>query len=401
MSIMSNDPTESRPWRTSGHQAPVRLFLTATDGDAAALAEKRAAGFPIELVIVPLGGDVSAKDLDGAAAAVIQLSVDDDKAVEKFTALSQANDIPLLAAAFDPPLAFVRALVRGGAHDVIPLPLDVAELETSLKPIREAFNEKVRQGTARHSRMVSVIKAEGGVGATAIITQLATRFATNERNAGREACLIDFDVQFGDAAFQLGLKPQLTLNDLIEAGGRIDGDFLRTVATDHPSGLQIVSAPNAITPLEALSSERALTLVELAMKEFGTVFVDLPTNWTNWSLSMLARSDLVLMVCELTIPSLNRARRQLDLIKEQDLADLDVRVIVNRFEKGLFKKVTREDAERVLGRPVAYTVVNDHATMSSAIERGVPISDIRRRSPLGKDLDTLDNGLAAALGLER
>ena len=36
------------------------------------------------------------------------------------------------------------------------------------------------------------------------------------------------------------------------------------------------------------------------MREFGTVFVDLPTNWTNWSLSLLARSDLVLLVTEMT-----------------------------------------------------------------------------------------------------
>ncbi|MBB3764689.1 AAA family ATPase [Sphingomicrobium lutaoense] len=401
MSIMSNDPAETRKWRTSGRSAPVRLFLTATDGDVAALANKKAAGFPLELRMLPPGGTVGVGDVEGAAAAVIQLPAEEEKAVEQFIELARDCPIPLLAAAFDPKLSMVRALVRAGAHDVIPLPLELAELETSLQPIRAEYDAAARRGNASTSKMVTVIKAEGGVGATALLTQLATRFAANERSQGRECCLIDYDVQFGDAAFQLGLKPKLTLSDLIEAGGRVDGDLLRTVAADHPSGLKIISAPNEITPLEALGSDRALGLAELAMREFGTVFVDLPTNWTNWSLSMLARSDLALMICELTIPSLHRARRQLDLIAAQDLADLDVRVIVNRFEKGLFKKVTREDAERVLGRPVSYTLVNDHATMSVAIERGVPISEIRRRSPLGKDLDTLDEGIAATLGLER
>ncbi len=52
-------------------------------------------------------------------------------------------------------------------------------------------------------------------------------------------------------------------------------------------------------------------IVDLATREFGTVFVDLPTNWTNWSLSLVARSDLVLLVTELTVAGLNRARRQL------------------------------------------------------------------------------------------
>jgi pilus assembly protein CpaE len=39
--------------------------------------------------------------------------------------------------------------------------------------------------------------------------------------------------------------------------------------------------------------------------------------------------------------------------------------------------------------------------MRSAIDRGIPIDDIKRKSPLSKDLDVLDTGIAAALGLER
>jgi pilus assembly protein CpaE len=54
-----------------------------------------------------------------------------------------------------------------------------------------------------------------------------------------------------------------------------------------------------------------------------------------------------------------------------------------------------------LGLDVSYTIANEHATMRAAIDRGVPIDEIRRKSPLGKDLDTLDAGIAAALGLER
>jgi pilus assembly protein CpaE len=50
---------------------------------------------------------------------------------------------------------------------------------------------------------------------------------------------------------------------------------------------------------------------------------------------------------------------------------------------------------------VAYTVANDFPLMRSAIDRGVPIDELKRKSALGKDLDALDAGVAAALGLER
>jgi pilus assembly protein CpaE len=130
------------------------------------------------------------------------------------------------------------------------------------------------------------------------------------------------------------------------------------------------------------------------------VFVDLPTNWTNWSLSLLARSDVVLLVTELRVPSLHRARRQLDLLASQEMGGLDVRVVLNRSEKGLFRTLSTADAERALKRPVAFTVTNDHATMSQAIDRGVPLAEIKRKSPIIKDIDAIERGVTAALGLE-
>jgi pilus assembly protein CpaE len=50
---------------------------------------------------------------------------------------------------------------------------------------------------------------------------------------------------------------------------------------------------------------------------------------------------------------------------------------------------------------VAYTISEDEAVMRAALDRGVPISDIKRKSAVGRDIDALDNGVAAALGLER
>ena len=254
---------------------------------------------------------------------------------------------------------------------------------------------------AGHQKVVTIIKSEGGVGATALLGQMATTFAAREAAAGREACLIDLDVQFGDAAIQLGLHPLLTFHDLVDAGKRLDGELLRSVATRHPSGLQVIAAPKEIMPLEAISNDQLLSIIDLATSEFGTVFVDLPANWTNWSLSLLARSDLVLLVTELRVPSLHRARRQLDLLTNQDMGNLEVRVVLNRAEKGLFRALGPADAERVLRKPVAYTIANDHATMSEAIDRGVPLADVRRKCALIKDIEGMVAGVAGALGLER
>ena len=399
MSVINPNETATQ-WRTAKSEAAVQLYLSGVEGDSGELIGARVAGFPLSLNIIPVTDWIDPEELSAAAAGVVQVDPDTPSSVKRFQKLAQVAQTPLIAAAYDPPLALVRSLIRSGAHDVVPLPLNIEDLEASLAPVAdELTNRQSVAGT--HAKLVSVIKSVGGVGATATISQLAIRFAESEAAHRREACLIDLDVQFGDVAFQLGLQPKLSLADLLDAGARLDGSLVRATTTEHQSGLKVIAAPPEMMPLEGVSSEHLTQIVELATREFGTVFVDLPTNWTNWSLSLVARSDLVLLVTELSVAGLNRAKRQLRLLDSQDLGGLDVRVIVNRYEKSQSRTIRPADVREALGRDVAYTVANDFALVRAAIDRGVPINDIKRKSAVSKDLESLDAGLAAALGLER
>jgi pilus assembly protein CpaE len=377
------------------------LYLSSAEGDAGALVAIRIAGFPLGINIVPTTDWINPQELSGAAAAVVQVDTDNATSIKRFQKLAQDVQTPLIAACYDPPLALVRSLMRAGAQDVIPLPLSADDLEAALAPVRAELDKREDVARTANAKLITVVKSVGGVGATALLAQLAMRFARSEAAHHRDACLIDLDVQFGDIAFQLGLQPKLSLADLLEAGARLDGDLLRATTIEHPSGLKVITAPRDILPIEGMPSDHLLRIVDIATREFGTVFVDLPTNWTNWSLSLVARSDLVLLVTELTVAGVSRARRQLDLLHSQDLGALDIRVVVNRFDKGMAKTVRPADIGHALGRDVAYTVANDFSVMRAAIDRGVPVDEIKRKTPLSKDLDALDAGVAAALGLER
>jgi pilus assembly protein CpaE len=389
-------------WKASKRAPGVQLYLSSADGDAAELATATASELPVTLTILPTTEWINPEELTGAAAAIIQVDADSYASLKRFQKLAGSVEAPLIAASYDPPLALVRSLLHSGAQDVIPLPLTIEEVEAALVRLGDVVAE--RNATIVHpapAKLVTFIKSVGGVGATALLTQLAIRFADKEASRGREVCLIDLDVQFGDVAFQLGLQPKFSLVDLFEAGTRLDGDLLRATTIQHASGLNVIAAPAHMMPLEGIAGEHLLEIVETATREFGTVFVDLPTNWTNWSLSLVARSQLVVLVIELTVASLNRARRQLDLLKSQDLGDTEVRVVVNRYDKRMARTVSLADARKALGRDVAYTVANDFPLVRAAIDRGVPIQQVKRKTALEQDLNLLDAGIAAALHLER
>lgn len=295
----------------------------------------------------------------------------------------------ILAATADDSLTTVRNLLRAGAHDVIALPFDRNDLAQTLSQMRtEMARENV--ATVRSSgRVISVVKSMGGVGATSLLTQIASSCAQREAAVGRDVCLFDLDLQFGDAATYLGLIPSLSIRDLLDAGSRVDGSLLRSTRTHHPSGLDLFAAPSEMMPLETANGDDLCDLIDLAAEEYGTVFVDLPGNWTNWSLSVMARSDLVLLVTQMSIASLRQARRVLDLITQQGLGGLEIQVVVNRLEHKMFGTISLRDAASALGRDIGLSVSNDFKLMSAALDQGVPLSAIKAKNRLSRDIEKI------------
>ena len=400
MSVISPNET-ARTWQADGREPSIHLYVSEIAGEAATLVDRKVAGFPVRLNTVSGSDWIDSSDLAGIPAAVVQVDPDNAASIKRFQQLAGNVETPLIAAVYAPPLALVRSLVRAGAFDVISLPLTIEELESALEPVRDEIGRRKDAGRATNGKLVTAIRSVGGVGATALLTQLALRFAERDSANAMETCIIDLDVQFGDVAFQLGLQSKLTLGDLLEAGSRLDPDLMRATVARHSSDLNVIASPPDVMPIEGMPGEQLLHIVEVATREFTTVFVDLPANWTNWSLSLAARSDIVLLITELSIAGLRRARRQLDLLRSQDLGSLDVRVVINRFEKSQARKIGAKDIRDALGRDVSYHVANDFALMRSAIDRGVPIEELKRKSALGKDLDALATDLAASLDLER
>jgi pilus assembly protein CpaE len=391
-------PDSGKRWLHHGPLPTARLFLAEGANSAVALAGVKIAGFELGLDPVACDVEIEPARLSGAEVGIVEVVPSRPESVARFEALARTTQLPLIAAVFDPQMALVRALVRAGAHDVIPLPLELADLETSLQPLRERVARNAAAQALKHGKVITVIKSVGGVGATVLTTQLAVRVAARQSGTAGQVALLDLDMQFGDAAFQLGLHPALSLADLLEAGSRLDGALLRATATAHPSGLQVIAAPAAMLPLDAMSSEQVIDIIDNAVREYDIIFVDLPSNWSNWSLSLIARSDLVLLVTEVNLSSLNRARRQLEMLALQDMGELDVRVVANRFERKLFKAISAGDVREALGRDISFTISNDHALVRAAIDRGVPVEDIKRKTALGRDLDLLGDGIATSLG---
>ena len=327
---------------------------------------------------------VDGGQLDTASILILEIRPDMPKSLDRLKQIRASHpDLPIIAAIRDANLTLVRMLLKQGVRDVVALPLAQSDLAAIIAEICAELDD-ARSAEVKQGQLVSVLKSIGGVGATTVATHLAGELAGS--NNGKGVCLIDLDLQFGDAGAYLGLSSQLSIADLIAAGARIDRELLRSVASKAENGLHVISAPMDIIPLESANSEQMLRIIELAREEYDHVILDLPTNWTNWSLSLVALSDVVFLVAELSVASLRQAKRQLQLLANQGIGGENIHVIANRVEKRMFRTINLDDASQALGHSIEFSIHNDYPLVRAAHDQGVLINAIRSRSKISADI---------------
>lgn len=295
--------------------------------------------------------------------------------------------LPIVAAISDSSVSLVRTLVRQGVSDVVALPLDFNEvLQVSLDTL--AQQEGKATAEARLAPMVAVVRSIGGCGATSVATHLAADLAAHAKD-GRGAVIVDLDLQFGAVGHFLGVTPRGDLSTLLEANDRLDEELLRSVVADAGHGLAVVAAPSAILPLETVDTDGLLRVLQMLRRHYGYVVLDLPANWTNWTLSAVAAADALVMVVELTIASLRQAQRRLELFRSVGIESAAIQIVVNRVEKRLFRTIDLDDVARTLNHPVLGSIALEAPLVNAAQDQGHLVGDVQRKSRFTSDIATI------------
>lgn len=373
----------------------VKLFISEDEFARSSLSRGALPSDSFGLVHVAADGPLSPALVGDAELVVVELEGNDPRSMQRLTALrSQRPTLPVIVAMRGADLAAARTLIRQGVDDVIGLPLDSREFSDAVTAILATVGHPL-QKEERLAPVVAVAQSVGGIGATTVATHLA--YHLGEQGGTRGTCLIDLDLQFGNAASYLGAEPALTMDDLLAAGRRVDGQLLRTVAAACGEGVAVVAAPERISPLETVDTDQLLHILEVARREYDHVVLDLPGNWANWTLSAIDKADIILLVVDLSVGSLRQARRRLTLFEETGIDPSRIRIVANRVERRLFRTISVRDAAETLHYPVMATINNDYPVVQSAHDQGVLVSSVARRNRVAVDLAALAAGVAELL----
>lgn len=356
-----------------------------------------AASFPGMVVLPcdnaePVPQDVAAR----ASLVVVEVDPERRQSLARLTDLKHRfPSLPVIAALANASVSLTRTLVREGIEDVVSLPFNFDELlETALGVL--ADSRRSVDAAVKLAPLIAVVRSIGGCGATSIATHLAADLA--EHDASRKGvAIVDLDLQFGGVAHCFGAAGRSSITDLIDDEARLDADLLNSSAFITEGNVAVFGAPEAILPLESVDTDKLLRTLTQLRKHYGAVVMDLPANWTNWTLSAVSAADQVVMVVELSVASLRQAKRRLEFFDSVGIERANVAIVVNRVEKRMFRNIDLGDVEHTLGRPVSGNIALEEPLVGSAQDQGVLVQQLNRKSKFHADLVKLGETLRGRL----
>ncbi len=210
-------------------------------------------------------------------------------------------------------------------------------------------------------------------------------------------CLVDLDFQHGACSDYLDIEARLDIGEIEPRPERLDRQLLEVMLTYHSSGLAVVAAPNRPAEMRSFDPDVVTRLLDLVSSHFDHVVIDMPRTWFPWTDSVLFGSNKLFIVTEMTVPGVRHAKQLVTAIRERLKGGPVPQVIVNRFEQHLFGSgLRRGDIEQALGDALAGVIPNNYRLVREAIDRGVPLEEVKQGNNVAMTLKKIILPPAAA-----
>jgi pilus assembly protein CpaE len=288
------------------------------------------------------------------------LPANDVAAIREYT----KAPVILLASGGSPSL--LEDALDADVADVLLLPQLTDNVVFSIKKVCHAGRPQQAAAGGRQGRLVTVFSPKGGTGKTVLSTNLSASLA---KHWGKRALLLDLDLQFGDAAIMLGLEPEKTIYDLVTAPGELDSEKLAGYTTRHACGLDILPAPLRPEDAELVTEAKLARLLEVARESYDVIVVDTSPFFHGPMLATLDRTDELLLLTSLDVPTIKNVRLSLQTLELLSFPQDRIKVVLNRANSKV--GMQRKEVESALELGVRHEVPSDRAVPLS-VNRGNP-----------------------------
>jgi MinD-like ATPase involved in chromosome partitioning or flagellar assembly len=298
---------------------------------------------------------------------VIEADSNPDYAVQIVEAISKRDSATVMAYAWSAKQDLAERFKHAGAKEYLDAPFEFS-VPTALGRAVDARYAKNNPARAWEAKLLVFLGAKGGSGTTTLACSYAMALAQESR---QRTLLIDLGLPLGDAALNLGLSSEYSTEDAFKDPEQMDPSLLEALVAKHASGIEVLAAPSKVPEISP-SNSAIDKLMKVARKVYTNVIVDLGSRVDLMNTTLFTEAYRIYLISQPGISDLRNAERLISRYFEKDGKRLEI--VINRFESGA-GRVTEEQMESALGRPVRWKVPSDHDAVHKIQSVPEPLSD--------------------------
>ena len=279
----------------------------------------------------------------------------------------------------------IRLAMQAGARDFLPEPVAAEELLAALGRMLM----ETRSSSGATGKLVAVMNAKGGSGATLLACNLAHQLSAK----GGRTLLLDLDLQFGSVAHYLDVQPSHSHVEVLQQIEEMDSVALRGFCSHFSPSLHVLGGrENELCLPQDVHIENLEALLQLARSTYDWVVVDLPRQIDHLTGITLEQADRVYIVVQQSLSHLKDASRLARILRDElGVRGENLQVVVNRYNKAA--PVTLRDIATALRCNELQQVPNDFAVVSQSQNTGVPLDLHAPRAPITLAMQALSKDL--------
>lgn len=265
-----------------------------------------------------------------------------------------------------------RKAMQAGASNTIRFSADKEDIRSMIIHAEKYMQHRRQQADIMHmptalldQQVISVCSTKGGTGRSATAVNLAAALAKE----GQRTVVLDADVQFGDAAMYMDLRPRRTIYEWIKEGDNRTELDIDSFLTKHEEGVSVMAAPARPEFFEMVTAADIQLAVQELKKIYQVVIIDTSAAISEVQLQCLHESDEILLLTEGTLPAVRNTKLYLDTLETMQLKE-KVRLVHNRE-----KKKGGMDPKKIAGlagQDFYFSLPDQQQLVEASIEEGKP-----------------------------
>ena len=317
-----------------------------------------------------LEAGMSRLEKGGVDVILLDLGLPDCNGIETYTQIrARAPRKPILILSSADSESLALELIQEGAEDyLLKSSCDAQALKRAVMyaVVRRKSQHDSAQALPIPSRVIGVMGAKGGVGATTIACNLASEL---RQQTGQKVLLMDLDPDGGNVAFLAGIDCKYSIQDAVRNIQRLDVNCWEAIVAETSDGLHVLSS--AGLPGDSRPETGGLRdVLNFTQPLYPWSVLDLG-RLTQESLALMDTMSDVLVVTTVAIPALYNAKRIIEALRNEAIEADRLRLIVNQV--GEIQPFSRGELNNMFGVPVYATLPNDGKELHSAsVQKRLP-----------------------------